>query len=186
MRKSRGWLTAPRSYKEILQLDEDTLSDKHAALTATQNASQPHRSALQSSKLKRRKYDDSIVNKAKKLLVLGWSPGRVACYLRLDTDFVKALSESWNPRHRQISERNAFTSQRLAFQYFQSGADLVTIADVLDAPLFTVITFLEQANFTSDEISKRLPDASHPLMKAYRKTVAHHARKTKHGDIRTH
>lgn len=163
------------------------MSDKHKAKTATQNVNQPHQSALQSSKLKYRKYDESIVKKAKSLLVLGWTPGRVACYLRLDTEFVKRLhSESWNPRSRQITERNAFTSQRLAFQYFQSGADLITIADVLDVPLFTVIAFLEKALLPSDEIRKRLPDASHVLMKAYRKTVAHHARKIKHDEITAH
>ncbi|WP_313375073.1 hypothetical protein [Pantoea sp. CTOTU50773] len=163
------------------------MSDKHKALTATQNVNQPHQSALHSSKLKYRKYDESIVKKAKSLLVLGWTPGRVACYLRLDTEFVKRLhSESWNPRSRQITERNAFTSQRLAFQYFQSGADLVAIADVLDLPLFTVIKFLEKAHLPSDEIRKRLPDSSHTMMKEYRKTLAHHASKIKQNEIRTH
>ncbi|ENS4078700.1 TPA: hypothetical protein QIW90_001947 [Klebsiella variicola] len=124
---------------------------------------------------KRRCRDESVIKKAKSLLVHGHTMNKVALLLRLPLEKVQQLhSEGWNNRCRRITPHNAWTCQKLAIQCFHSGAMLAEICSITDMPLFTIISMLEREGITSADLLPRMPSESDSLMIEYRRTVSRH------------
>ena len=124
---------------------------------------------------KRRCRDESVIKKAKSLLVHGHTMNKVALLLRLPLEKVQQLhSEGWNSRCRRVTPHNAWTCQKLAIQCFHSGAMLAEICSITDMPLFTIISMLEREGITSADLLPRMPSESDSLMIEYRRTVSRH------------
>lgn len=124
---------------------------------------------------KRRCRDESVIKKAKSLLVHGMTVSKVALLLRLPLEKVQQLhSEGWNSRCRRVTPHNAWTCQKLALQCFHSGAMLAEICSLTDMPLFTIISMLEREGVASADLLPRMPEESDPLMIEYRRTVSRH------------
>lgn len=120
---------------------------------------------------KSRSRDSSLIDMAKKMLVYGMSPGKVALLLRLDPEFVAELARTWNPKFRKVKYTSQWTTKRTVRQYFDSGARLNKICADLQLPLFSVITFLQRDGVSYSEIASRMPDSDDPLFIEYRKTI---------------
>ncbi|HFI1126790.1 hypothetical protein HV073_06695 [Klebsiella michiganensis] len=124
---------------------------------------------------KQRCRDESVIKKAKSLLVHGHTINKVALLLRLPLEKVQQLhSEGWNNRCRRVTPHNAWTCQKLAIQCFHSGAMLAEICSITDMPLFTIISMLEREGITSADLLPRMPSESDSLMIEYRRTVSRH------------
>ncbi|MBS6568773.1 hypothetical protein [Klebsiella grimontii] len=124
---------------------------------------------------KRRCRDESVIKKAKSLLVHGMTVNKVALLLRLPLDKVQQLhSEGWNNRCRRVTPHNAWTCQKLAIQCFRSGAMLTEICSLTDMPIFTIISMLEREGIASADLLPRMPSEADPLMVEYRRTVSRH------------
>jgi len=171
------------------------LIDKRKALTATQNDPE-QKTDLQAKKdlpdlpaqelpdpefpdltrlYKRRCRDESVIKKAKSLLVHGMTVSKVALLLRLPLEKVQQLhSEGWNNRCRRVTPHNAWTCQKLAIQCFRSGAMLTEICSLTDMPIFTIISMLEREGIASADLLPRMPPEADPLMVEYRRTVSRH------------
>lgn len=83
-------------------------NDDRNSLTADQNADQlePEQKPDLTLLYKRRCRSDDIIQKAKHLLIAGYSPGRVALLLRLPLERVQDLYDnSYNPRCRDSPDR---------------------------------------------------------------------------------
>lgn len=142
-------------------------NDDRNSLTADQNTDQkPDLTLL----YKRRCRSDDIIQKAKHLLIAGYSPGRVACLLRLPLERVQELYEnSYNPRCRRFAKQNEHTNARLALTSFNEGATLADIAAGLGLSLYWVVMSLRQNGVAESAINARMPPADDPLYVEYRK-----------------
>ncbi|HBV7915641.1 hypothetical protein [Klebsiella variicola] len=119
---------------------------------------------------KRRCRSDDIIQKAKHLLIAGYTPGRVACLLRLPLDRVQELYDnSYNPRCRRFAKQNEHTNARLALTSFNEGETLADIAAGLGLSLYWVVMSLRQNGVAESAINSRLPPADDPLYVEYRK-----------------
>lgn len=119
--------------------------------------------------------DESVIKKAKSLLVHGMTVSKVALLLRLPLEKVQQLhSEGWNNRCRRVTPHNAWTCQKLAIQCFRSGAMLTEICSLTDMPIFTIISMLEREGIASADLLPRMPSEADPLMVEYRRTVSRH------------
>lgn len=106
---------------------------------------------------KRRCRDESVIKKAKSLLVHGMTVSKVALLLRLPLEKVQQLhSEGWNNRCRRVTPHNAWTCQKLAIQCFRSGAMLTEICSLTDMPIFTIISMLEREGIAFADLLPRM------------------------------
>ncbi|HDS9661343.1 hypothetical protein [Klebsiella pneumoniae] len=141
--------------------------EKRNSLTADQN--EPKQKPDLTLLYKRRCRSDDIIQKAKHLLIAGYSPGRVACLLRLPLDRVMELYEnSYNPKCRRFAKQNEHTNTRLALTSFNEGAPLADIAAALGLSLYWVVMSLRQNGVAESAINSRLPPADDPLYVEYR------------------
>lgn len=144
------------------------MSDKRKALTAKENAEQTDLPDLTRLLIKRAR-DGDIIQKCKHLLIAGYSPGRVACLLRLPLEKVQELYDnSYNSRCRRFAKTNAYTNARLALTSFNEGAMLAEICAVLGLPLFTIVRMLRDNTVSESAINARMPPADDPLCVEYR------------------
>lgn len=142
--------------------------EKRNSLTADQN--EPKQKPDLTLLYKRRCRSDDIIQKAKHLLIAGYSPGRVACLLRLPLDRVMELYDnSYNPRCRRFAKQNEHTNARLALTSFNEGETLADIAAGLGLSLYWVVMSLLQNGVAESAINSRLPPADDPLYVEYRK-----------------
>ncbi|HDT6580605.1 TPA: hypothetical protein QFT02_000772 [Raoultella ornithinolytica] len=117
---------------------------------------------------KRRCRDESVIKKAKSLLVHGMTVNKVALLLRLPLEKVQQLhSEGWNSRCRRVTRVNAYQNAKLALTSFNEGATLAEICQALGLPLYTVVMSLRQNGVAESAIQARLPPADDPLTLAY-------------------
>lgn len=155
------------------------MSDKHKAKTAAHNEQidQPDLTVTALPDLTRlltkRARDGDIIQKCKHMLIAGYSPGRVACLLRLPLEKVQELYDnSYNPRCRRFAKTNAYTNAytngRLTLTSFNEGAMLAEICATLGLPLFTIVRMLRDNNVAESAINARMPPADDPLCKEYR------------------
>ncbi len=152
--------------------------EKRNSLTADQNTDQnePEQKPDLTLLYKRRCRSDDIIQKAKHLLIAGYSPGRVACLLRLPLERVQELYDnSFNPRCRRFARQNEHTNARLALTSFNEGAPLADIAAGLGLSLYWVVMSLRQNGVAESAINARMPSADDPLCVEYRRVVARKA-----------
>lgn len=152
--------------------------EKRNSLTADQNTDQnePEQKPDLTLLYKRRCRSDDIIQKAKHLLIAGYTPGRVACLLRLPLDRVMELYEnSYNAKCRRFAKQNEHTNARLALTSFNEGAPLADIVAALGLSLYWVVMSLRQNGVAESAINSRLPPADDPLYVEYRKVVARKA-----------
>ncbi len=148
-------------------------NDDRNSLTADQNTDQkPDLTLL----YKRRCRSDDIIQKAKHLLIAGYSPGRVALLLRLPLEKVQNLYDnSYNARCRRFARQNEHTNARLALTSFNEGAPLADIAAGLGLSLYWVVMSLRQNGITDAAMAPRFPPYGDPLCVEYRRVVARKA-----------
>lgn len=152
--------------------------EKRNSLTADQNTDQnePEQKPDLTLLYKRRCRSDDIIQKAKHLLIAGYSPGRVACLLRLPQDRVQELYDnSYNPRCRRFARQNEHTNARLALTSFNEGAPLADIAAGLGLSLYWVVMSLRQNGITDAAMAPLFPPYDDPLCVEYRRVVARKA-----------
>lgn len=112
--------------------------------------------------------DESVIKKAKSLLVHGMTVSKVALLLRLPLERVQQLhSEGWNNKCRRVTRINAYQNAKLALTSFNEGATLAQICQALGLPLYTVVMSLCQNGVAESAIQARLPPADDPLTLAY-------------------
>ncbi|BBQ65997.1 TPA: hypothetical protein ACP56Q_002083 [Klebsiella quasipneumoniae] len=117
---------------------------------------------------KRRCRDESVIKKAKSLLVHGMTVNKVALLLRLPLEKVQQLhSEGWNSRCRRVTRINAYQNAKLALTSFNEGATLAEICQALGLPLYTVVMSLRQNGVAESAIQARFPSPDDPLTLAY-------------------
>ncbi|HBR4580724.1 hypothetical protein [Citrobacter freundii] len=134
---------------------------------------------------KRRCRDESVIKKAKSLLVHGMTVSKVALLLRLPLEKVQQLhSEGWNSRCRRVTPHNAWTCQKLAIQCFGTGCPLVQICRITDRPLFSVIKMLTAEGVSMGALRQYMPPETDPLMVEYRKTLSRHEASPKRRPIK--
>ncbi|HDT4986273.1 TPA: hypothetical protein QHR76_001569 [Klebsiella oxytoca] len=153
-------------------------NDDRNSLTADQNADQrePEQKPDLTLLYKRRCRSDDIIQKAKHLLIAGYSPGRVALLLRLPLERVQELYDnSYNPRCRRFARQNEHTNARLALTSFNEGAPLADIAVGLGLSLYWVVMSLRQNGITNAAMAPRFPPYDDPLCVEYRRVVARKA-----------
>lgn len=112
--------------------------------------------------------DESVIKKAKSLLVHGMTVSKVALLLRLPLERVQQLhSEGWNNKCRRVTRINAYQNAKLALTSFNEGATLAQICQALGLPLYTVVMSLRQNGVAESAIQACLPPADDPLTLAY-------------------
>ncbi|GEC68532.1 hypothetical protein RTE01_31670 [Raoultella terrigena] len=135
---------------------------------------------------KRRCRDESVIKKAKSLLVHGHTVNKVALLLRLPVAKVQQLhDEGWNSRCRRVTRINAYQNAKLALTSFNEGAMLAEICQALGLPLYTVVMSLRQNGVAESAIQARLPPANDPLTLAYN-IVAERKSTSRFKSIRLH
>ena len=143
-------------------------NEKIKAQTAKENAEQTDLPDL-TRLLTKRARDGDIIQKCKHLLIAGYSPGRVACLLRLPLEKVQDLySSSYNPTCRRFTKTNAYTNARLALTSSLEGASLADICIALGLPLFTFVIMLWDIQVSESAINDRIPTADDPLCNEHR------------------
>ncbi|HHZ8766676.1 TPA: hypothetical protein ACWL56_004954 [Klebsiella quasipneumoniae] len=154
--------------------------EKVTALTATQNEPEkidpeeqlpeplPGPELPDLSRLfKNRARDSDIIKKCKRMLIAGYSSGRVALLLRLPLEKVKELHQaSYNPRCRRFANPN---NGKLIVTMWCEGATLVEVCQTLGLPLYTVVMSLRQNGVTESAINARMPPYDDPLYVEYRR-----------------
>lgn len=113
---------------------------------------------------KRRCRDESVIKKAKSLLVHGMTVNKVALLLRLPLEKVQQLhSEGWNSRCRRVTRINAYQNAKLALTSFNEGATLADICTALGLSLYWVVMSLRQNGVAESSINGRMPPTNDPL-----------------------
>ncbi|CAH6659902.1 hypothetical protein [Pseudocitrobacter vendiensis] len=120
-------------------------------------------------------HDDPRISKAKRLLVAGMTPQKVCMLLDIPLDRVEKLHrEGWNPRCRQQAKPKQAEVSAMLQQAFQEGADLKTLCERFDLPLYTITQLLKRSGVSSQQLAGRMPEPNEPLYREYLRTVERH------------